>query len=83
MTDLSPRRGVGFWIAVLVGWGGILFGAIGYLNLRGSADAIAVATWVVGGNLVHDAVIVPIALVIGAVLGRFVPEPWRDRKSVV
>jgi len=77
MREPSTVRGIGFWIAVVIGWALILVGVRYYVTTRGTADAINVATWVVGGNIVHDAVLVPIALFVGAILTRFVREPWR------
>lgn len=76
-TASTTRRGVGFWFAVLLGWLVIVIATKDYIAVHGTADAIRVATWVVGGNVVHDALLVPIVLLIGAVLTRFVGEPWR------
>ena len=77
MTEPTPRRGVSFWLALLIGWGLILIGTRDYVATHGTTDAIRVATWVVGGNIVHDAFVVPIALLVGSVLTRFTPEPSR------
>jgi hypothetical protein len=77
MNDTSSGRGIGFWLAVVVGWGFILLGTIDYIAKRGASDAIKVATWVVGGNIAHDALLVPVVLLVGAVLTRCVPEPLR------
>ncbi|GAA4536660.1 hypothetical protein [Amycolatopsis samaneae] len=55
-------------------WGALLFGE--YLfPLR--ADVLGTLGWLVGGPLVHDAVVAPVVGLAGLGLSRLVPSPWR------
>ncbi|MFD9960646.1 hypothetical protein [Amycolatopsis sp. NPDC059020] len=55
-------------------WGAILFGE--YLfPLR--ADVIGTLGWLIGGPLVHDAVIAPVVGLAGLGVSRLVPPLWR------
>ena len=76
MSD-EASRGVGFWVATVVGWSVIAFGIVGLWRGRGMGTAFDVATWVVAGNVVHDVVIVPVALLIGTALALVVRRPYR------
>ncbi|WP_439383781.1 hypothetical protein [Amycolatopsis lexingtonensis] len=40
-------------------------------------DVIATATWIVGGPIFNDGVIAPLTAVLGIVLSRIVPSPWK------
>ena len=82
MSELPAREPpvrpkFGSWIAVVVGWAAILFGALDYVAKRGTDDAIAVVTWVIGGNLFHDLFVVPVVMIVGVALAWLVREPWR------
>lgn len=63
--------------AIVCGVGISAYGAVG---LVGSTDLHALrsaATWFVGGNLVHDALIAPATLLVGAVVARLSPAVVR------
>ncbi|WP_370968792.1 hypothetical protein [Amycolatopsis sp. cg9] len=55
-------------------WGVVLFAEYA-LPVR--PDAIATAAWIVGGPIVNDGVIAPLTAVLGIVLSRLVPSPWK------
>jgi hypothetical protein len=48
-----------------------------YVDRRGTADLVRLGEWVVGGNVVHDVVLVPAALLVTWLVARVVREPWR------
>jgi hypothetical protein len=59
--------GASFWSAFAVGWVVMGFGVVQlFASKDGAGDALRIVTWVAGGHAVHDAVVVPIALAIGA-----------------
>jgi hypothetical protein len=70
-------HGVAFWLAVLVGWGLIVVGIVGFANRRGTGDLLPLGVWIVGGDVVHDALLVPATLLVTVLVTAFVPEPWR------
>nr|WP_239071629.1 hypothetical protein [Amycolatopsis sp. SID8362] len=55
-------------------WGVVLFAEYA-LPVR--PDVIATATWIVGGPIINDGVIAPLTAVLGVVLARLVPHPWK------
>lgn len=64
---------------VVIGAVGVVATAYGasLLLARGFADAAAAAAWLGGGVVVHDAILAPLALVVGAGLMRVTPARWR------
>lgn len=72
------HRRPGFWTAVVVGgalmaWGSALF-------LDATPDArrrLDFAAWLVGLDIVHDAIVAPLMVVVGAALARLVRGPAR------
>lgn len=64
------------WLALTVGAG--LSGYGGYLLLAGGWPAQRSAlTWFVGGVVLHDALLVPLTLLVGVLLLRVVPGTYR------
>lgn len=59
----------------LVGLVGLVIAVTGIYKLseRGASSVIETAKWLIFGNLIHDAIVVPIALVLGALAVRFLP----------
>ncbi len=55
-------------------WGVVLFAEYA-LPVR--PDVIATAGWIVGGPLLNDGVVAPLTAVLGFVLSRIVPHPWK------
>lgn len=64
-------------LALLVGAGLSVYGA--YLLLAGARwpPLSSALTWFAGGVIVHDALLVPLTLLLGVVLLRVVPGPYR------
>jgi hypothetical protein len=81
MTDPSdaPERrsphGIAFWVALPIG---IVIASVGvrsYLaRYHDGVRRLALAKWIVGVDVVHDAVLVPLVIVTGLVLRRIVPR---------
>ncbi len=66
-----------FWVCAVVGLGVIGFGLAGLLNARLIGSIASWATYLVGGLLVHDAVLAPIVVAISVVLIYLVPSRIR------
>jgi hypothetical protein len=65
----GEKRGRLFWISAGVGWAAIAWGVIGiFSNL---------ARFVVGGALLHDLLVAPLAIIACVLLTRAVPGPAR------
>ncbi len=77
MNASSEKPGRVFWFGVVVGGALMAFGARGLVLHASAVRPANFATWFVGGDLLHDAVIAPTACVLGAVVGRVVPDILR------
>ncbi|MEV6644592.1 hypothetical protein [Amycolatopsis sp. NPDC051371] len=55
-------------------WGVVLFVEYAF-PLR--PDVFGTAVWIVGGPLLNDGVVAPLTAVLGIVLARVLPRPWR------
>lgn len=75
-TDEPPRSyGATFWVGLVVGWSVIAFAFVGIANSVWLRDRPAkVATWVIGGLVVHDALLAPVVTVVALLLGRLLPR---------
>lgn len=71
------RHGRWFWIGATAGWAIIAYGVRGVLEHHIDTRPAELARFVVGAALVHDLVVVPLVLVVGAVAGRAVRGRWR------
>ncbi len=84
MTDPgseAPRAaepGRGFWVALVVGTAIMAFGVRGAVMNAAGSHPVAMLIGIVGGDLLHDFLVVPVVLLVGAVVARIVPEPWRS-----
>jgi hypothetical protein len=67
-TDDGP--GPGLWIGLALGTPVMLYGAYELVQQAGWPRTVEVATWLGGGLLVHDLVLVPFVLVVVWALGR-------------
>jgi hypothetical protein len=75
---LEPERhGVGFWIAVAIGGGVIVFGIRGAVHAARATGPTDFFAWVIAADLLHDLVIAPVVCAAGFVLTRLLPERWR------
>lgn len=75
-TDEQPRSyGATFWVGLVVGWSVIGFAVVGIMNSVWLRDRPAkVATWVIGGLVVHDALLAPVVTIAALLLGRLLPR---------
>lgn len=64
------------WLFLVPGFAAVGWGALGLLR-DDRVPLPAWLTWFVGSALVHDLVVAPLVVVIGAVLARFLPRPAR------
>jgi hypothetical protein len=73
----DDRPGTGFWIGLALGTPVMLYGAFELVHQAGWPRAIDVATWLGGGLLLHDLVLVPIVLALVWAIGRVAPPVVR------
>jgi hypothetical protein len=78
----TPERtgGAGFWIGAVVGLGIMAFGIKGLLDAAPATRPDQVAFGAIGLDVLHDALVAPIACAVGLVMTRFLP--WRLRAPV-
>lgn len=70
------------WTFALAGIAALGWGAWLAWEFAARADSIQAALWLVGGPVVHDALVAPVVGVAGLVLARFVPVVWRAPVAV-
>lgn len=63
-----------FWIGLVVGWVAIVIGLFGILDHPHSADPINVLRLLIGLNIVNDALVIPVVLLLALVVRRFMPR---------
>jgi hypothetical protein len=66
--------GAGFWVAVVVGGGIMAFGVKGLLDAAPATRPTQVAFGGVGLDVLHDALLAPVACAVGLLLTRFLPR---------
>ena len=66
-----------FWVCAIVGLGIVAFGLYGLLNARLIGSVGSWATYLVGGLLVHDALLAPIVVAASVALIYLVPSRIR------
>jgi hypothetical protein len=64
------------WLFLLPGFAALAWGAVGLVR-DDRVPLPAWLTWFVGSALVHDLVIAPVVVVVGALLARLLPRPAR------
>ncbi len=74
--DEAPSGAV-FWIAATIGIGIMAFGLRGLFDNSKATQPLEFAKWFIGADLLHDLVIAPVALLVGVVVARIIPRPWR------
>lgn len=74
MSDRTIRVALAVVGLAALGWGGYLLVELMTASPR---DGIQVAAWLVGGPVLHDAVIAPLVGVTGLAVSRLLPPPWR------
>jgi asparagine N-glycosylation enzyme membrane subunit Stt3 len=65
------------WLFVVPGLAAVGWGAAGLLRSSADVPLGSWAVWFVGGALVHDLVIAPLVVVVGALLARLLPRDAR------
>ena len=73
MNGEVPKAGRLFWVSAAIGWGVIAWGVVGILSNSLDTRPANLARFVVGGALLHDLVVAPLAIIAGALLVRVVP----------
>ncbi|MCZ7524953.1 MAG: hypothetical protein M5U14_00300 [Acidimicrobiia bacterium] len=73
----SSRYGPLFWAALVVGGGTMVFGVAGAVSDLDGGERLRWAAWLVGLDLFHDLLLAPAVVLLGVLLGRLVPAPWR------
>lgn len=71
--DHVRSGGARFWITTAVGWAIIAYGLRGLLHHHLDTRPTNLAKFVIGGALIHDLIVAPLALVAGVVVSRAVP----------
>ncbi|MEV7431359.1 hypothetical protein AB0N29_17230 [Nocardioides sp. NPDC092400] len=62
---------------------GVLLATYGaWLLVSRESDLVDVGTWLLGGAVLHDALLVPLVLVLGLVASRWLPRPARAPAAV-
>ncbi len=76
-VDDDRPRGAVFWVAAGVGWVVMAFGVWGLFDNEGNTKPALLVRWVLGTLLVHDLLIVPVVIAVGALVGWLLPPRWR------
>lgn len=77
MSDAPRPAGARFWISAGVGWGVIGWGVFGIFSNSLDTRPANLATFVVGGALLHDLLVAPVVIVAGVLIARAVPARAR------
>jgi hypothetical protein len=59
----TGRYGIGFWVCLLIGWGGIGFGVWSLVQRAGATRPAIFAGWFLGMLVAHDLLVVPVVAV--------------------
>jgi hypothetical protein len=76
-TASSPgeaSHGVIFWICLVLGWGAIAIGLFGVLDHSSSANPFKVLRLLIGLNIVNDAVVIPVLLLVSLLARKWAPR---------
>ncbi|MDP9451961.1 MAG: hypothetical protein M3P97_00905 [Actinomycetota bacterium] len=71
------HRGVPFWAGAVAGWAVIAWALVGVARHAVDTRPAQLARFLAGGILVHDLVVVPLALLAAVAVARSVPNRWR------
>lgn len=77
MNGEVPKAGPLFWVSAAIGWAVIGWGVVGIFANSLDTRPANLARFVVGGALLHDLVVAPLAIVAGVLIVRAVPGPAR------
>ncbi|WP_436793069.1 hypothetical protein [Actinospongicola halichondriae] len=70
----KPSYGVGFWVGLVLGVPVVAYGLWGLVDTFPGDRLVNIATYFVGGAVVHDLIVAPAVCVLGWLLLRFVPR---------
>ncbi len=73
----AEAHGAGFWIGFVIGGAVVAYGVRGVLTAPAGIRPAALARWVIGADLLHDFLLVPVAIVVGALVLRITPAILR------
>jgi hypothetical protein len=74
----DARHGVAFWTGLAIGLPIAGVGVRSFLDTFPDAtQRVALAAWIAGSAVAHDAVLAPVVLTVGVLVGRFVPATVR------
>ncbi|GAA3576291.1 hypothetical protein GCM10022222_71190 [Amycolatopsis ultiminotia] len=67
------------FLLALPGLAALAFGVVLFADYAAPAwpDSFTTVLWIGGGPIVNDAVFAPVAAILGLLLGRVLPRPWR------
>jgi hypothetical protein len=74
---MSREYGLRFWVTAAAGWAVIGYGIRGMFHHHLDTRPANLATFAVGGALIHDLLWAPLVLVLGVAVSRLVPGPVR------
>lgn len=74
---MDAPGGPAFWVGLVLGGAVMAFGVRGLVNGLSTDSLASVGRWVVGADLVHDLVLAPVVVLVGAAVSRRLPERWR------
>jgi hypothetical protein len=77
MTHEEEQRGPAFWIGLAVGAAVIAYGVRGVLADADATRPLSFATWLVGADVVHDALVAPLVALVAWPVVRLGPVRWR------
>jgi hypothetical protein len=70
----TSRYGPLFWTSLVVGWTSIVFGLVSAWSHMGPSARTSFVLFLVGAAVVHDAVVAPIAIVVGTLVAGWAPR---------
>jgi hypothetical protein len=79
-VSVAPERRLGgplFWVTAVAGWAVIAYGIRGLLHHHIDTRPTNLATFAVGGALLHDLLFAPVVLLFGVAIARAAPKRWR------
>jgi hypothetical protein len=74
MNDHGDRPGTAFWVGLTFGWAVIVFGIAGLIANHADTKPFEVAYRFVELALIHDAVVAPLAFLVGAAATHWLPS---------
>ena len=77
MNAQNQRPGKAFWIGLAAGWAVMMVGVVGLIANRADTKPFEVAYRFLELALIHDAVVAPLAFIVGAVATHWLPVTVR------